>query len=143
MLLLVGDMKKLFRILRALKAFYPFYNNRVFRFFLGIVIFYLFGFTAQRWIGNISSIWEGLLFEILFFISVYGVIYFTVFSLIDLFCDRATSFHETYNKNNIDKQPIKWFFKNKVKLSICIKMLFNFWYICVLIAELRKIIKFF
>ncbi|EAQ7687884.1 hypothetical protein D5693_23715, partial [Salmonella enterica] len=77
MLLLVGDMKKLFRILRALKAFYPFYNNRVFRFFLGIVIFYLFGFTAQRWIGNISSIWEGLLFEMLFFISVYGVIYFT------------------------------------------------------------------
>ncbi|WP_318357055.1 hypothetical protein [Enterobacter sp.] len=140
MLLLAGDMKKIFRILRALKAFCPLYNNRVFRFFLGIAIFCLFGFTAQRWTDNISSMWEGMLFEILFFISFYAVIYFTVFSLIDIFSDRAASFHETHNKSNIDKQPIKWFLKRKVKLSTCIKMLFNFWYICVLIVELRKII---
>lgn len=31
-------------------------------------------------------------------------------------------------------------FKYKVKLSTCIKMLFNFWCICVLIAELRVLI---
>lgn len=34
-------------------------------------------------------------------------------------------------------------FKYKVKLSTCIKMLFNFWCICVLIAELRKLFDFF
>jgi len=30
---ILSDMKKLFRILRSLKVFHPFYNNRVFSFF--------------------------------------------------------------------------------------------------------------
>lgn len=81
--------------------------------FLGIVIFYLSGFTAQRWIDNISSIWEGLSFEILFlYLSMLPYI-LRFFSLVALFCDKATSCHEIHNKSNIDKQPIKWFLSTK------------------------------
>ncbi|MEO3988825.1 hypothetical protein [Pseudocitrobacter cyperus] len=34
----MGDMKKILRILRALKAFRPLFNNRVFRVFLGVAM---------------------------------------------------------------------------------------------------------
>ncbi|HAV1239780.1 TPA: hypothetical protein JGU28_004567 [Salmonella enterica] len=134
-------MKTILRILKALKSFHPLCNNRVFRVFLGVAIVFLFGLTTQAWANSISSLAEGLLFEVLFLITFYAFIYLVGFSMIDVFSERIVSFHDKNNKKNIDKNPIKWFLKYRFNLSFFIKMSFNFWFIYICFIELGKFIK--
>lgn len=73
-----------------------------------------------------------LSFKIIALMGVYAGIYYTFFSMLDSGIERIASFHFKNNKDNINKQPIRWFLLHKGDVSRYIKVVVNilFVYIC-------------
>lgn len=135
-------MNKLFRYIRAFKAFRPLFKNKIFRVFLGGGIFTSFGLGTRDWVYTISTPAEVILFKIMFYLAAYSFLYFTFFSIIDLLFERVASFHEKYNKANLHRQPIKVFISKRVTLAFIMKTFFTLCLIWVFFIDMSKIVHY-
>jgi hypothetical protein len=81
-----------------------------------------------------------LLSDICFFIF-RPFIYFIIFSLIESGVGRVTSFHQEHNQQNIHRQPLKYFIKNKILIIGGYKFIFNLEYLLIAFLVLKHYIS--
>ena len=98
------------------------HRNKTFRIILGIVLCFFFIKTAL-YIGR--TYWGTMMF----LSGTYLFFFYTFFSFIDSVIEKAGNFHEKYNKENINRQPLSLFMKNKKTIAKAYKIPFNALYV--------------
>lgn len=98
------------------------YRNKTFRIILGIFLCFFFIKTAL-YIGR--TYWGTMMF----LSGTYLFFFYTFFSIIDSGIEKARNFHEKYNKENVNRQPLIFFMKNKKMIAKIYKIPFNLLYI--------------
>jgi cell shape-determining protein MreC len=76
------------------------YRNKIFRIILGIVLCFFF-IKIALYIGR--TYWGTIMF-----LSGAYLFFYTFFSIIDNGIEKAVNFHEKYNKENINRQPLSF-----------------------------------
>lgn len=71
----------------------------------------------------------------------FPTIYFIIFSLIESGVGRVTSFHQEHNQQNIHRQPLKYFIKNKILIIGGYKFIFNLEYLLIAFLVLKHYIS--
>jgi len=98
------------------------YRNRKFRIMLGVALCFLF-IKVALYIGR--TYWGTMIF----LTGTYLFFFYTFFSIIDSGIEKAGVFHEKHNNENIKKQPLSFFMKNRKDIAKLYKLPFNLLFI--------------
>lgn len=82
------------------------YRNKIFRIIFGIVLCFIF-IKIALYIGR--TYWG----TIMFLSGAYLFFFYTFFSVIDDGIEKAVNFHEKYNRKNINRQPLSFFYEKQ------------------------------
>lgn len=98
------------------------HRNKTYRIILGIVLCFFF-IKIALYIGR--TYWGTMMF----LSGTYLFFFYTFFSIIDSGIEKAGNIHEKHNKENINRQPLSFFMKNKEMIAKAYKIPFNALYL--------------